>query len=108
MREATASEMKHYYLQCLHQLVNGSGGTNGLLGDCLTQPTPAQDVRYQSLHAVQQFPSHIENLDPNLKSGDTANRIHVASAEFGTSNNNGALRNHGLNSYTQTPSEAQP
>ena len=31
VREATAREMKHYYLQCLHQLVNGhTTNTNGL------------------------------------------------------------------------------
>ena len=108
MREATAREMKHYYLQCLHQLVNGSGVTNGLLRDCFTQPTPAQEVQYQSLHAVQQFPSHIEKLDPNLQSGDTADRIHMANTAFGTSNHKGVLRNHDLNSHTQTPSEAQP
>lgn len=109
MREATAREMKHYYLQCLHQLVNGGGGTNGLLGDCHTQPTPAaQEVRYQSLHAVQQFPSHTENLDPNLQSGDTANCIHVASTAFSTSNNNGVLRKHDLNSCIPTPLESQP
>lgn len=104
VREATAREMKHYYLQCLHQLVNDNSGTDDLGSNYLS---PTQGVQYQSSHAVCQFPSHIEDLDSKLQSGHTTDRIHVPSTAFGESNQR-VSRKHDMNSHTQRLSEAQP
>lgn len=54
VREATAREMKHYYLQCLHQLVNNTNGLHNHL------------YRHQS-HTVVHPHSHVENVRPKIQ-----------------------------------------
>lgn len=135
MRETTARQMKHYYLQCLHQLVNGNnsssicggGGhvasaitTNGLCRDFFENhltsglPVPGVGARYSQQEPLQavQHPPHY--YDENLKTDNSCDTRQVkgGASTFPTANTvpglppaNSVLRNRDSNSQRQKVSE---
>lgn len=97
VREATAREMRHYYLQCLHQLVNGNSNTNSLHNDYYRQQ-PA----YQPCTVVPPPISMAENLRPKSQEayhseGDICSTTAAMSTHV--------LRTHDSNSHVQIPAE---
>ena len=102
MRETTAREMKHYYLQCLHQLVNGKSNTNGLHGELFRQP--ALGLSYQPPVMVQPptCSSQAENLRPRYhEECQSDGIIHSSTVTPSTQ----VLRTQDTNSHSQIPTE---
>ena len=94
VREATAREMKHYYLQCLHQLVNGHTNTNGLHSGYQPADQPHIPVHPPS--------SMVENLRPNSQEayhseGDVRGTMAAMSTQV--------WRTRDSNSHAQVPAE---
>ena len=97
VREATAREMKHYYLQCLHQLVNGhTTKTNGLHS--------YSDHYYK--HQQPHIPVHplVENMRPKSQEAyrsEEVGNIRGTTAAMSTQ----VLKSQDSNSHAQVPAE---
>ena len=130
MREETARKMKQYYLECLHQLVNGNSRVrnNGGLGDgghthnclgCDYLTEQAMTVTAQAgfeNHLQQQTLSHVlqqpflsqsnENQSTNSRGASSHNRHHTGGTTVGTSRRE-VLRNHNPNSPSSRSSDVR-
>ena len=105
VREATAREMKHYYLQCLHQLVNShTTNTNGLHSS--DYYFKQQQTGYQPYIPVHPSSSVVENLRPKSQeayhSGEVGD-IRGSTAAMSTQ----VLKVQQSNSHVQVPAERQ-
>ena len=108
VREATAREMKHYYLQCLHQLVNGNPNntintaTNGLLqsSDVYHRPVPGYIPAHPPGSMVENLrPKSQEAYHSEFEGGD----IHGTTCTAAMSTQ--VLRTQDSNSHAQVPAE---
>lgn len=98
VREATAREMKHYYLQCLHQLVNGHTNTNSLHSGYYRQQQPG----CQPHVPVHPPSSMVENLRPKSQEAyHSEGDVRGSTAAMSTQ----VLRTQDSNSHTQVPAE---
>ena len=107
VREATAREMKHYYLQCLHQLVNShTTNTNGLHSS--DYYFKQQQTGYQPYIPVHPSSSVVENLRPKSQEAYHSGEVgDIRGSTAAMSTHFQVLKVQQSNSHVQVPAERQ-